>query len=86
MRSLNGTTEGSRHGKSRKSHRVALGIAEKLGGRRGKRSQRSKQDLRNIRSLHVEEMTAAVESGRITSYRLNSKVTLELESTRAGKK
>ena len=42
--------------------------------------------LRNIRSLYVEEMTAAVENGRITSYRLNSKVTLELESTRAGKK
>ena len=44
MRSLNGTTEGSHHGKSRKSHRVALGIAEKLGGRRAKRSQRSAQD------------------------------------------
>ena len=42
--------------------------------------------LRNIRSLYVKEMTAAVENGRITGYRLNSKVTLELESTRAGKK
>jgi hypothetical protein len=29
-------------------------------------------------------MTAAVENGRITSYRLNSKVTLELESDRNG--
>jgi hypothetical protein len=86
MRSFNGTTEESHHGKSRKSHRIALGIAEKLGGRRAKRSQRSEQDLRNIRSLYVKEMTAAVENGRITSYRLNSKVTLELESTRAGKK
>src|SRR5260370_36827830 len=44
MRCLNGTTEESHHGKSRKSHRVALGIAEKLGGRRAKRSQRSEQD------------------------------------------
>jgi hypothetical protein len=86
MRSLNGTTEGSHHGKSRKSHRVALGIAEKLGGRRAKRSQRSKQTLRNIRSLYVEEMTAAVENGRITSYGLNSNVTLELEGARGGKK
>lgn len=42
--------------------------------------------LRNIRSLYVKEMTAAVENGRITSYRLNSKVTLELEPARAGKK
>ncbi|PYL55311.1 MAG: dodecin domain-containing protein [Verrucomicrobia bacterium] len=42
--------------------------------------------LRNIRSLYVKEMSAAVENGRITSYRLNSKVTLELEGTRSGKK
>ena len=42
--------------------------------------------LRNIRSLYVKEMTAAVENGRITSYRLNSKVTLELEGTRGVKK
>ena len=42
--------------------------------------------LRNIRSLYVKEMTAAVENGRITSYRLNSKVTLELEGSRGGKK
>jgi dodecin len=42
--------------------------------------------LRNIRSICVKEMSAAVENGRITSYRLNSKVTLELESTRGGKK
>ena len=42
--------------------------------------------LRNIRYLYVKEMTAAVENGRITSYRLNSKVTLELEGTRGVKK
>ena len=42
--------------------------------------------LRNIRSLYVKDMTANVENGRVTSYRLSSKVTLELESDRAGKK
>jgi len=42
--------------------------------------------LRNVRSLYVKEMTAAVENGRVTSYRLNSKVTLELEGSRGGKK
>ncbi len=42
--------------------------------------------LRNIRSLYVKEMTAAVENGKITSYLLNSKVTLELEPPRGGKK
>ena len=42
--------------------------------------------LRNIHSLYVKEMTAAVEHGRVTSYRLNSRVTLELEGSRGGKK
>jgi len=41
--------------------------------------------LRNIRSRYVKEMTAAVEKGKITSYRLNTKVTLELEPERRGK-
>jgi flavin-binding protein dodecin len=39
--------------------------------------------LRNIRSVYVKEMTAEVQGGKITSYRLNSKVTLELEGDRA---
>ena len=42
--------------------------------------------LRNIRSVYVKELSAAVENGKITSYRLNSKVTLELEGARSGKK
>ena len=42
--------------------------------------------LRNIRSIYVKEMSATVENGRITSYRLNSKVSLELEGARGGKK
>ena len=40
--------------------------------------------LRNIRSVYVKDMTASVENGRVTSYRLNSKVTLELEGDRNG--
>jgi dodecin len=42
--------------------------------------------LRNIRSIYVEDMTASVENGRVTSYRLNSKVTLELDGDRNGGK
>ena len=42
--------------------------------------------LRNIRSLYAKKMTAAVENGRITSYRLNSNVSLELEGARGSKK
>ena len=47
-------------------------------------SREASQTLRNIRSLYVKELTASVENGRITSYRLNSKVTLELEGDRGG--
>ena len=42
--------------------------------------------LRNISSLYVKEMNAQVENGKITSYRLNSKVTLILERNGGGKK
>lgn len=38
--------------------------------------------LRNIRSVYVKEMTASVENGKITSYRLNSKIALQLEGER----
>lgn len=36
------------------------------------------QTLRNIKSVYVKEMTAAVENGRITSYRLNLKVSFQV--------
>ena len=49
-------------------------------------AREASRTLRNIRSLYVKDMTASVENGRITSYRLNSKVTLELEGDRGGKK
>jgi flavin-binding protein dodecin len=35
--------------------------------------------LRNIRSVYVKEFTAAVENDRVTSYRINAKVTFEME-------
>jgi len=41
-------------------------------------SEASKK-LRNIRSIYVKEFTAAVEEGRTTSYRVNAKVTFEME-------
>jgi dodecin len=42
--------------------------------------------LRNIRSVYVKDMTASVENGRVTSYRLNSKVAVELDGDRNGGK
>jgi flavin-binding protein dodecin len=38
--------------------------------------------LRNIRSIYVKEMTAEVENGKISNYRINAKVTFDLETER----
>jgi dodecin len=38
--------------------------------------------LRNIRSIYVKEMTAEVENGKISNYRLNAKVSFDLEAGR----
>jgi dodecin len=35
--------------------------------------------LRNIRSLNIKEFTAAVDNGNVKSYRINAKVTFDLE-------
>jgi flavin-binding protein dodecin len=38
--------------------------------------------LRNIRSIYIKEFEAAVEGGKITQYRVNAKVTFDLETER----
>jgi len=38
--------------------------------------------LRNIRSLYIKEFTAAVDNGKVNSYRINAKVTFDLEKGR----
>jgi hypothetical protein len=35
--------------------------------------------LRNIRSIYVKELTAEVENGKISNYRINANVTFDLE-------
>ena len=35
--------------------------------------------LRNIRSIYVKEFTAEVENDKVTNYRINAKVTFEME-------
>jgi hypothetical protein len=35
--------------------------------------------LRNIRSLHVKEFTAEADNGKISNYRINAKVTFDLD-------
>jgi dodecin len=38
--------------------------------------------LRNIRSLYIKEFTAVVDNGKVSSYRINAKVTFDLEKER----
>lgn len=38
--------------------------------------------LRNIRSIYIKEFEAVVEGGKITQYRINTKVTFDLESNK----
>jgi dodecin len=35
--------------------------------------------LRNIRSIYIKELTAEVEKGKISNYRINANVTFDLE-------
>lgn len=39
------------------------------------------KSLRNIRSVYVKEFTAAVENDKVVGYRVNAKVTFEMERT-----
>jgi dodecin len=41
--------------------------------------QEATKTLRNIRSIYVKEFTAEVDDGKITNYRINAKVTFDLE-------
>ena len=40
--------------------------------------------LRNIRSIYIKEFTAEVDNRKISNYRINAKVSFDLESERSG--
>ncbi|HEV3099266.1 MAG TPA: dodecin family protein [Candidatus Udaeobacter sp.] len=35
--------------------------------------------LRNVRSIYIKEFTAEVDDGKVTNFRINAKVTFDLE-------
>ena len=35
--------------------------------------------LRNVRSIYIKEFTAEVDDGKVTNYRIDAKVTFDLE-------
>lgn len=39
--------------------------------------------LRNIRSVYIKEFSMAVENDKVASYRVNAKVTFEMETERS---
>jgi dodecin len=45
----------------------------------------AKKTLRNIRSIHVKELEAKVENGEIVEFRINAKVSFDLEGNPEGK-
>lgn len=42
------------------------------------------KSVRNIRSIYIKEMNASVSGGEISRYRVNAKVTFELENGEGG--
>lgn len=42
------------------------------------------KSVRNVKSIYIKEMNGAVENGRITSYRVNAKITFMLDGQDAG--
>jgi dodecin len=40
--------------------------------------------VRHIRPLYVENFVAALDNGKITTYRINAKISFDLEPTRSG--
>lgn len=41
--------------------------------------------LRNIRSIYIKEFEASVENGKVMQYRVNAKVSFDLDADRADK-
>jgi len=42
------------------------------------------QSVRNVKSVYIKDMNAAVENGHITSYRVNAKISFLLDDQDAG--
>ncbi len=40
---------------------------------------KASETVRNIKSIHIKEMNAKVENGRVASYRVNAKVSFALD-------
>ena len=41
--------------------------------------EEASKTLRNVRSVYIKEFTAEVDDGKVTNFRINAKVTFDLE-------
>lgn len=46
--------------------------------------EEASKTLRNIRSVYIKNFEAVVEGGKISQFRVNAKVTFDLDTNRAG--
>jgi len=46
--------------------------------------EEASRTLRHVRSVYIQDFEAKVENGKITEYRINAKISFDLESDRAG--
>jgi flavin-binding protein dodecin len=44
---------------------------------------KASETIRNIKSVYIKEMNAQVENGKITSYRVNAKISFQLDDQSA---
>lgn len=42
---------------------------------------KASETVRNVKSIYIKEMNAHVENGKITSYRVNAKITFALDGS-----
>jgi len=73
------------HAKDRQGDRDTFGIAKKLGGSGANVVAEASKTLRNIRSIYIKEFSVSVDGKKVTSYRVNAKVTFEMERGSSGK-
>jgi flavin-binding protein dodecin len=46
--------------------------------------EEASRTLRHVRSVYIQDFEAKVENGKITEYRINAKISFDLENDRAG--
>ena len=60
-------------------------FALKLERRRSKRVKEASKTMRGVRSIYIKNFEASVENGKVMQYRVNAKVSFDLDTGRNDK-